>query len=100
MKQVTIIVNDEPLVLNPEQTIEVNEDFPKEIRSGYVERAGDTFFGTFVFDMDAATMKAGRSVAVRWTDPLRGKQVVRKISLAGFTRCFDECIRRYREDRR
>lgn len=41
MKQVTIIVNDEPLVLNPEQTIEVNEDFPKEIRSGYVEICKD-----------------------------------------------------------
>jgi hypothetical protein len=78
-----------------------NEDFGTvKMTFGDVERAGDTFFGTFVFDMDAATMKAGRSVAVRWTDPLRGKQVVRKISLAGFTRCFDECIRRYREDRR
>jgi len=78
-----------------------DEDFGTvKMTFGDVERAGDTFFGTFVFDMDAATMKAGRSVAVRWTDPLRGKQVVRKISLAGFTRCFDECIRRYREDRR
>ncbi len=67
---------------------------------GDVEQVGDTFFGTFVFDMDATTMKAGQSVAVRWTDPLRGKQVVRKFSLSGFTRCFDECIRRYREDRR
>lgn len=40
MKQV-IIVNDKPLLLDPKQTIEVNEDFPKEIRSGYVEICND-----------------------------------------------------------
>lgn len=78
-----------------------DEDFGTvSMMFGDVEQVGDTFFGTFVFDMDAAKMKAGRSVAVRWTDPLSGKQTVKKISLAGFTRCFDECIRRYREDRR
>ena len=76
------------------------EDFGTvKMTFGDVERAGDTFFGTFVFDMDAATIKTGQSVAVRWYDPLRDKQVVRKISLTGFTRCFDECIRRYKSDR-
>lgn len=62
---------------------------------GDVERAGDTFFGTFVFDADLDAMMAGKWIAVRWNDPLRQKQVVRKISLAGFTRCYDEVLRRY-----
>lgn len=62
---------------------------------GDVEQAGDTFFGTFIFDADCEAMMAGKSIAVRWLDPIKGKQIVRKFSLAGFTRCYDECLRRY-----
>ena len=72
------------------------EDFGTvKMTFGDVERVGDTFFGTFVFNVDGDAMKAGQSIAVRWTDPLRDKQVVRKYSLAGFTRCYNECLRRY-----
>lgn len=72
------------------------EDFGTvKMTFGDVERVGDTFFGTFVFNVDCDAMKAGQSIAVRWTDPLRDKQVVRKISLAGFTKCYNECLRRY-----
>ena len=62
---------------------------------GDVEMAGDTFFGTFVFEMDTDWMKWGTTVAVKWYDPMRGKIVVRKIPLTGFTRCYNECLRRY-----
>lgn len=72
------------------------EDFGMvKMTFGDVERAGDTFFGTFVFDVDCEVLKAGQSIAVHWHDPMRGKQVVRKISLLGFTRCYKECLRRY-----
>ena len=72
------------------------EDFGTvKMRFGDVERVADTFFGTFVFDADGDAMKAGQSIAVRWHDPMRGKQVTKKISLAGFTKCYNECLRRY-----
>ena len=72
------------------------EDFGTvKMTFGDVERVADTFFGTFVFDADGDAMKAGQSIAVRWHDPMRGKQVTRKISLAGFTKCYNECLRRY-----
>ena len=72
------------------------EDFGTvKMKFGRVEHVGDTFFGTMVFDVDRDAMKAGQSIAVRWTDPLRDKQVTRKISLAGFTKCYNECLRRY-----
>ena len=60
-----------------------------------VEKAGETFLGTFVVDADPDEMKRGTAVAVRWYDPIRGKQVTKKIPLAGFTRCYDEVLRRY-----
>lgn len=60
-----------------------------------VEKAGETFFGTFIFNADGNAMKAGQTLAVKWNDPIKGKQIVRKLSLAGFTRCYDECLRRY-----
>lgn len=72
------------------------EDFGTvKMTFGDVEQVADTFFGTFVFDADGDAMKAGQSIAVRWHDPMRGKQVTRKISLAGFTKCYNECLRRY-----
>lgn len=72
------------------------EDFGTvALKFGDVEQAGETFFGTFVFNADGEAMKAGQSVAVRWRDPIRGREMVRKISLVGFTRCYDECLRRY-----
>ena len=64
---------------------------------GDVEKAGETFFGTFVMDVDLEELKRGSTVAVRWNDPIRRRQTVRKISLAGFTKCYDECIRRYKQ---
>ena len=64
---------------------------------GDVEEAGETFFGTFVVDADPDEMKRGTAVAVRWHDPIRGKQMVRKIPLTGFTKCYNECLRRYKE---
>ena len=78
---------------------ESEEDFGSvKMTFGSVERVGDTFFSTFVFDADTEAMKAGQWIAVRWHDPLRDEQVTRRISLAGFTRCYDECIRRYKKD--
>ena len=75
---------------------ESSEDFGEAtLKFGDVERAGETFFGTFVFDVDCDEMKQGSTVAVRWQDPIRGRQTVRKISLVGFTKCYDECLRRY-----
>ena len=69
-----------------------------ELKFEDVEKSGQTFFGTFVVDADVEDMKRGRTVALRWDDPIRGRQVVRKISLSGFTRCYDECLRRYKKD--
>lgn len=75
---------------------ESSEDFGEAtLKFGDVEQAGETFFGTFVFNVDCDDMKQGSTVAVRWQDPIRGRQTVRKISLTGFTRCYDECLRRY-----
>ena len=72
------------------------EDFGTvKMTFGDVERVADTFFGTFVFDADGDAMMAGKWIAVRWNDPLRQEQVVKRISLAGFTRCYDEVLRRY-----
>lgn len=91
----------------PEENIdyEVHVSLPKgeaiedwgtvKLKFGDVEQAGETFFGTFVFDMDCDALKQGSTVAVRWQDPIRGRQTVRKLSLQGFTRCYDECLRRY-----
>lgn len=36
-----------------------------------------------------------KSHCLRYYDPMRGKQVTKKISLAGFTKCYNECLRRY-----
>ena len=41
MKKMTIEIGDKPMVLEPEIMIEVNEEFPKEIRSGYFEVMAD-----------------------------------------------------------
>lgn len=72
------------------------EDFGTvKMTFGGVEHVGDTFFGTFVFNADRDAMMAGKWIAVRWQDPLRHEQVVKRISLAGFTRCYDEVLRRY-----
>lgn len=75
---------------------ESEEDYGTvKMKFGSVEQVGETFFGTFVFNADGEAMKAGQSIAVCWHDPMRGKQVVRKIPLTGFTRCYNECMRRY-----
>ena len=72
------------------------EDFGTvKMKFGRVEHVGDTFFGTFVFDVDCNDLMAGRWIAVRWHDPLRQEQVVKRIPLAGFTKCYDEVLRRY-----
>ena len=72
------------------------EDFGTvKMKFGDVERAGDTFFSTMVFDVDCNDLMAGKWISVRWNDPLRHEQVVKRISLAGFTRCYDEVLRRY-----
>lgn len=65
------------------------------MKYGDVKRAGETFYGFFMFDADADAMMSGQSIAVRWNDPIKGKKLVRKISLMGFTRCYDEVLRRY-----
>ena len=75
---------------------EAEEDFGSvKLKFEDVERAGQTFFGTFVFDMPADWLMRGTAAAVRWHDPIRDRQMVRKLSLAGFTRCYKECLRRY-----
>ena len=72
------------------------EDFGTvKMKFGGVEHVGDTFFSTMVFDVDCNDLMAGKWIAVRWQDPLRGEQVVKRIPLAGFTRCYDEVLRRY-----
>ena len=72
------------------------EDFGTvKMKFGGVEHVGDTFFSTMVFDVDRDALMAGKWIAVRWQDPLRQEQVVKRISLAGFTRCYDEVLRRY-----
>ncbi len=72
------------------------EDFGTvKMKFGGVEQVGDTFFSTMVFDVDRDALMAGKWIAVRWQDPLRHEQVVKRISLAGFTRCYDEVLRRY-----
>ena len=72
------------------------EDFGTvKMKFGGVEQVGDTFFSTMVFDVDRDALMAGKWIAVRWNDPLRHEQVVKRISLAGFTRCYDEVLRRY-----
>ena len=65
------------------------------MKFGRVEHVGDTFFSTMVFDVDCDALMAGKWIAVRWQDPLRQEQVVKRIPLAGFTRCYDEVLRRY-----
>jgi hypothetical protein len=80
---------------------EADEDFGTvAMKYGDVKRAGETFFGTFIFDADADAMMSGQSIAVRWKDPIKGKKLVRKISLMGFTRCYDEVLRRYEANRK
>lgn len=75
---------------------EADEDFGTvAMKYGDVERAGETFFGTFIFDADADAMMSGQSIAVKWRDPIKEKTLVRKVSLSGFTRCYDEVLRRY-----
>ena len=72
------------------------EDFGTvKMKFGRVEHVGDTFFSTMVFDVDRDALMAGKWIAVRWNDPLRHEQVVKRISLAGFTKCYDEVLRRY-----
>ena len=70
------------------------------MKYGDVKRAGETFYGFFMFDADADAMMSGQSIAVRWNDPIKGKKLVRKISLMGFTRCYDEVLRRYEANRK
>jgi len=72
------------------------EDFGTvKMKFGGVEHVGDTFFSTMVFDVDRDALMAGKWIAVRWQDPLRQEQVVKRIPLAGFTRCYDEVLQRY-----
>ncbi len=79
---------------------EVSEDSGTvKLSFGDVEEAGETFFGTFVMNADVEDMKRGQTVAVRWYDPIRGKQTVRKISLAGFTKCYEKCLNLYKQDK-
>ena len=82
--------------------------FPKgEIREdsdhtnmGYmdIKRAGETFAGMFNIVVTLDDLKRGTSIAVRWEDPIKGKTVVKKISLTGFTKCFEECAKRSVQD--
>ena len=79
---------------------ESSEDYGEvELKFSDVEKSGETFFGTFVIDADVEEMKSGQSVAVRWNDPIRGRKTVKKISLVGFTKAYNECLRRYKEGR-
>ena len=72
------------------------EDFGTvKMKFGRVEHVGETFFSTMVFDVDCNDLMDGKWIAVRWHDPLRQEQVVKRIPLAGFTRCYDEVLRRY-----
>ena len=73
----------------------VEDEGTVNLSFGDVERAGETFFGTFVFDADAKAMMQGQTIAVRWYDPIKQKTLVKKMSLLGFTRCYDEVLRRY-----
>jgi hypothetical protein len=41
MEKLRIEIGDKPMVVEPEMTVEVNEEFPKEIRSGYFEVMAD-----------------------------------------------------------
>ena len=54
-----------------------SEDFGTvKMTFGSVEHVGDTFFGTFVFDVVGDELMAGKSIAVRWHDPMRDEQLV------------------------
>lgn len=75
---------------------ESNEDYGTvKLKFNDVEKSGETFFGTFTINVDSDDLKRGSTVAVRWYDPIRGRQTVRKINLSGFTKCYNECIHRY-----
>ena len=75
---------------------ESSEDFgTAKMTFGHVEYVGDTFFGKLSFEVDCYELMDGKSIAVRWHDPMRDEKLVRKIWLMGFTRCYDEVLRRY-----
>ena len=63
-----------------------------------VSRAGEVFMSMFNIYPTLDDLKRGTSIAVRWDDGIKGKTVVKKISLAGFTRCFEDCAKRSVQD--
>lgn len=63
-----------------------------------VSRAGEVFMSMFNINPTLDDLKRGTSLAVRYEDPIKGRQVVKKVSLSGFTKCFEDCARRSVQD--
>lgn len=63
-----------------------------------VSRAGEVFMCMFNIYPTLDDLKRGTSIAVRWDDAIKGKTMVKKISLVGFTKCFEDCAKRSVQD--
>ena len=69
-----------------------------KIRFSDVQKAGQLFYGMFNIFPTLDDLKRGTTINVRWNDPIRGRETVKKISLAGFTKKFEECAKRSVQD--
>jgi hypothetical protein len=59
-----------------------------------VQKAGQLFYGMFNIFPTIDDLKRGTTINVRWNAPIRGRETVKKISLAGFTKKFEECAKK------
>lgn len=69
-----------------------------KIKYSDVQKAGQLFYGMFNIFPTLDDLKRGTTINVRWNDPIRGRETVKKISLAGFTKKFEECAKKSVED--
>ena len=58
-----------------------------------VDRAGETFLGGFIFDENVEELKKAKSVSYKYYDKIKNETVTINISLIGFTKCYNECIK-------
>ena len=69
-----------------------------KIKYSDVQKAGQLFYGMFNIFPTLDDLKRGTTINVRWNDPIRGRETVKKISLAGFTKKFEECAKKSVEE--
>ena len=64
------------------------------IKYSDVQEAGQLFYGMFNIYPTLDDLKRGSIINVRWNDPIRGRETVKKISLSGFTKKMEECAKK------